>query len=716
MTQTPAHSAFRRTMALMVGGDQLGVVLEAIVRSVEAEAPETLCSILLLDESGTRLKLGAAPSLPEYYNAAIDGLLIGAKVGSCGTAMYLNRRVVVEDIQADPLWADFRDLAATAGLRACWSQPIQAADGSVLGAFAIYHRRVSAPGEDDFAFIEAAAELAAIAIVRQRDQERLAESEARARQAAETERAAARQLTTFFEVSLDLLCIRDMDLRFVKVNRAWEKVLGYSVEELEGASLLPLIHPDDVAASRGHMDRLQRDDQVMGFVNRYRCRDGGYRHLEWRARRVGDLVFGLARDVTDRLAFEAELNAAKQAAEAANQAKSDFLANMSHEIRTPLNGVIGVADALSKTGLTADQREMVGLITSSGATLERLVSDILDVSKIEAGRLEMEEQEFDLGHELGGLIELHQVRAHEKNLSFRCSFGPQARGVFRGDSTRLKQVLGNLLSNAVKFTAAGEVWISVDAQEPDLTGEPSRLVFEIGDTGVGFDEAAARTLFQRFSQADTTITRRFGGTGLGLSICKALVEMMGGEIAAASAPGEGSRFRVVLPLARARPLADYDAAPPPTDAGAEGALGEGWSALRVLLAEDHPTNQKVVQLILAPLGAEVVIAENGAEAVRLMHAEAFDIVLMDMQMPVMDGLAATRLIRRLEAERPNRPRTPIVMLSANAMAQHRLDAAAAGADLHIPKPVTAASLIAGLAEALEAGAAQSDPSLPRAAG
>jgi PAS domain S-box-containing protein len=555
--------------------------------------------------------------------------------------------------------------------------------------------------------------------VRQRDQERLAESEARARQAVETEREAARQLTTFFEVSLDLLCIRDMELRFVKVNRAWEQALGYSVEELEGAPLLPLIHPDDVAASRGHMDRLQSEDEVMGFVNRYRCRDGGYRHLEWRARRVGDLVFGLARDVTDRLAFEAELSAAKHAAEAANQAKSDFLANMSHEIRTPLNGVIGVADALSKTALSAEQREMVSLITSSGATLERLVSDILDVSKVEAGRMEIEERVFDLGAELGSLIELHQVRAQEKNLSFRSRFGAQARGEFRGDSVRIKQVIGNLLSNAVKFTSHGEVWIAVEADEPGDAGGPCRLTFEVGDSGVGFDERAARTLFQRFSQADTTITRRFGGSGLGLSICKALVEMMGGAITAESAPGRGSRFQVVLPLARHRPLETYDAESAPAPAGgaaAERRLEAAAGALRVLLAEDHPTNQKVVQLILAPLGAEVVVAENGAEAVRIMQAERFDAVLMDMQMPVMDGLAATRLIRRLEAEHPARARTPIVMLSANAMAQHRLEALAAGADLHIPKPVTAASLIAGLAEALEGGAAQEEPGLPHATG
>jgi PAS domain S-box-containing protein len=696
-------------MTLMAAGNQLAVVLEAIALSVEAEAQNTLCSILLLDETGQRLTLGAGPSLPDDYNAAIEGVAIGPNVGSCGTAAFLNQRVIVEDIQADPLWANFKDLAAEAGLRACWSQPIRRAGGDVLGTFAIYHRRIQAPVAEDIAFIESAAELAAIAIVRQREQEDLARSEARALRALQIETDTARDLTTFFEVSLDMLCIRDMDLRFVKVNRAWEKALGYSIADLEGAPMLPLIHPDDVAASDGHMQRLFVEDEVMGFVNRYRHRDGHYRHLEWRARRVGDMVFGVARDVTERLALDAEMSAARQAAEAANQAKTDFLANMSHEIRTPLNGVIGVVGALSQTDLTPAQREMVALIETSGATLERLVSDILDLSKIEAGRLEIEQRVFDLRRELDGLIELHQLRAQEKNLSFKASYAEHARGEFHGDSTRIKQVLGNLLSNAVKFTTIGEVRLAIDVTEPDLPGQPCLMTFEVADTGIGFDAETGATLFQRFNQADTTITRRFGGTGLGLSICRSLAEMMGGEITAQSAPGRGSLFRVAIPLARHGSVEACDAGSVGLGREANPAGGRPLSGrdnpLRILLAEDHPTNQKVVELILAPYGFEITIVENGALAVEAMRAGTFDLVLMDMQMPVMDGLAATRTIRQDESCRADRTHTPIVMLSANAMSQHRMDAMAAGADLHVAKPVTAEALIAGVGEALEMSAA-----------
>ncbi|WP_372783054.1 ATP-binding protein [Phenylobacterium sp.] len=710
MSRTSAHSTFRRTMALMAAGNQLAVILDAVALSVEAEAPDTLCSILLLDDSGRRLTLGAGSSLPVDYNAAIEGLEIGPNAGSCGTAVFLGRRVIVEDIRTDPLWADFKDLAAAAGLRACWSQPIHGSAGEVLGALAIYHRQVSAPGAEDIGFIESAAELAAIAILRQREQDELARSQARALAAVQIEKDTASNFTTFFEVSLDMLCIRDSDFKFVRVNRAWEKVLGYSIAELEGASMLPLVHPDDIGETHGHMERMRVEDEVMGFVNRYRHRDGRYRHLEWRARRVGDMVFGVARDVTERLALEAEMSAAKQAAEAANQAKSDFLANMSHEIRTPLNGVIGVVDALGRTELTPAQREMVALIESSGVTLERLVSDILDISKIEAGRLEIEQRVFDLQDEFASLIDLHQVRAQEKNLSFRAGFGPRARGEFHGDSTRIKQVLGNLLSNAVKFTAAGEVRLTIDAEDPGGPGQPCRVTFEVSDTGVGFDSAAAAGLFQRFSQADTTITRRFGGTGLGLSISKALVEMMGGEITAQSTAGRGSRFRVTVPLPRNQALEAYDAGltavRPDAALASAQQMADRAAPLRILLAEDHPTNQKVVQLILAPYGAEITIVENGAEAVEAMRTGAFDLVLMDTQMPVMDGLAATRAIRRDEESLGGAPRTPIVMLSANAMAQHRLDALDAGADLHLAKPVTAAALIGGIGEALEMQAAR----------
>uniref|UniRef100_UPI0030F49260 PAS domain-containing hybrid sensor histidine kinase/response regulator n=1 Tax=Phenylobacterium sp. TaxID=1871053 RepID=UPI0030F49260 len=500
----------------------------------------------------------------------------------------------------------------------------------------------------------------------------------------------ADDLSTFFDVSLDMLCIRDAAGCFVRVSPSWTTVLGWTPDELIGKPLLPLIHPDDVPATADLMASILSDGEIVGFVNRYRHRDGRYRQLEWRARLSGDQVFAVARDVTDRVAAEAEMKAAHAAAEAANQAKTDFLANMSHEIRTPLNGVIGVVAALAQTELSADQSEMVGLIETSGLTLERLVSDILDLSKIEAGRLEIETAPFDLSEALEGVLQINRLKADEKGLTFAADFDETARGEFLGDAVRLKQVVGNLLSNAVKFTDQGGVRLRVGVAEDG--DAPACLTVEVRDTGVGFDAAAGAGLFQRFSQADATITRRFGGTGLGLSICKAIVEIMGGEISASSEPGRGSLFRASFPLPRVRALADYDAQP--ANDAAQAPLAR-VDALRVLLAEDHPINQKVVQLILAPLGAEITVAEDGAQALAAFKVGVFNLVLMDMQMPVMDGLTATMALRDEERRRGG-PRTPIIMLSANAMTQHRRDAMAAGADHHIAKPITAHLLMDGI--------------------
>ncbi|MNE33777.1 Autoinducer 2 sensor kinase/phosphatase LuxQ [compost metagenome] len=283
------------------------------------------------------------------------------------------------------------------------------------------------------------------------------------------------------------------------------------------------------------------------------------------------------------------------------------------------------------------------------------------------------------------------MRAEDKGLGFHVERAANARGAFIGDSVRISQILGNLLSNAVKFTNEGAVTVRFALSEGD--GAPTLLTLEVEDTGVGFDTDHAAQLFQRFSQADASITRRFGGTGLGLSICRSLTEMMGGRIEGASTPDVGSRFRVELPLPRAQSLRDYDA----RDAAACAAGPQPSRLLRVLLAEDHPVNQRVVQLILAGHVAELVTVDDGAQAVAAFEAQPFDVVLMDMQMPRMDGLSATRAIRALEAARPHAPRTPILMLSANAMAEHRDAARDAGADLHLAKPVTGRDLLTALA-------------------
>ena len=506
-------------------------------------------------------------------------------------------------------------------------------------------------------------------------------------------------LNTFFDVSLDLLVVRDLDGTVIKASRSWFTALGYRPQEMEGLGLMRLVHPDDLPATLNSIIEVENrspGDPVLGQTNRYRHKSGHYVSLEWRAQRLGDRIYGVARDVTEKVTAERALLAAKTAAEVASRAKSDFLANMSHEIRTPLNGVIGILDALKQTPLSPAQVEMVDLISASGVTLERLVSDILDVSKIEAGQLAIETCPFDLDDALGSPLEVMRLRAEAKGVAFKIERAADARGVFIGDSTRIRQILTNLLANAVKFTGEGAVTarILLTLEQDGQTW----LNVEIEDTGIGFDADHVDRLFSRFSQADSSITRRFGGTGLGLSICHSLTEMMGGAIDAVSTPGMGSRFSVRLPLTRAASLADYDA-----QRGSVSPL-DVWTKrpLRVLLAEDHPINQRVVQLILADPSVELIIVDDGAQAVIAFENAPFDVVLMDMQMPGMDGLTATRAIRQLEASRAANAHTPIVMLSANAMAEHRAQALDAGADIHVSKPITAASLMAGIHSVLAA--------------
>ncbi|RZI99679.1 MAG: response regulator [Brevundimonas sp.] len=515
--------------------------------------------------------------------------------------------------------------------------------------------------------------------------------------------ADALAISTFFDVSLDLLVIRELDGRVVQASPSWETVLGWRPDEMAGRPLLRMLHPDDQIATLESVVEVENrgpNDPVVGFINRYLHKDGGFRTLEWRARRVGDRIYGVARDVSDRVAAERELLEAKAAAEVANQAKTDFLANMSHEIRTPLNGVIGLIGALAQSELKPEQRELVALIEQSGVTLERLVSDILDVAKIEAGHLDFAIGDMDLERELDGVIDTARIKAEAKGLLFHVERGPGARGDFLGDATRIRQVLSNLLSNAIKFTPEGQVSVSIEVADDMPEPGVAQLTLTVRDTGVGFDAAAGEALFQRFSQADSTITRRFGGTGLGLSICRSLVEIMSGEITAESVLGKGSCFTVNIPLSRTRSVDAHDAAndaararaadPGPVAVGPSPWIGR--QPLRVLLAEDHPVNQRVVQAILSGGGMQVTTVDDGAQAVEAFTANEYDVILMDMQMPVMDGLTATRAIRELEQSQ-GRARTPLIMLSANAMARHVQDAADAGADSHLAKPITPGALM-----------------------
>jgi PAS domain S-box-containing protein len=516
-----------------------------------------------------------------------------------------------------------------------------------------------------------------------------------------------RKLEVAIEASGDGLFELDLARSEVRVSRTWAAMLGYSADEVSGPvqNWRAFVHPDDLQLlDDAYRDHFAGKTPHTTVEHRMLCKDGSTKWVLARGRLVERTasgkpkrIVGTTMDLTSRKALEHELEAARDAAEAANQAKSAFLANMSHEIRTPLNGVIGTAGALARRPLGPEEREMVALIQSSGQVLDRLLCDILDQAKIEAGHFELAIAPFDLRREIETAAELMRARADEKGVAFRVAYGETARGLFEGDAVRLRQIVSNLASNAIKFTTNGGVGIAVEVSEPGRRGGPSLLTIEVTDTGIGIDTEAARRLFARFSQADGSISRRFGGTGLGLAICKTLVELMDGHIAARSEPGVGSTFTVRVPLARTIPLAEYDR--PEFAAAAEAATcgpdAQAMGPLRILLAEDHPTNQRVVQLILEPAGVELTMVGNGAEAVEAFGPGLFDLILMDMQMPLMDGLSATSEIRRREREAGAAP-VPIAMLTANAMREHAAQAAEAGADHLIAKPITPESLVEGV--------------------
>jgi two-component system, sensor histidine kinase len=410
------------------------------------------------------------------------------------------------------------------------------------------------------------------------------------------------------------------------------------------------------------------EDAPLEVVQLSEAFGGAMTRLEHASATLRDTLQDLDRRVQVRTE---ELAEATARAERANAAKSQFLANMSHEIRTPLNGVIGIADVLHRTPLDEDQREMVDTIRSSGTVLMAVINDILDYSKIEAGRMTFERAPFSLRDTLDDVVRVLAPAADPKGLRLTMALEGDVPALVVGDRVRLSQILLNVAGNAVKFTDRGDVAMVARRSEAD------RIRIEVRDTGIGIAPDRLPFIFDAFEQADTSTTRRFGGTGLGLAICRRLAEQMGGALTAKSVPGEGSVFSLELPLPAASPVPAPVVDP---DTPAAAALPH-----RVLVAEDNPVNQRVMQLSLTRLGVETDLAADGVEALAALERQAYAVVMMDVQMPTVDGLEATRQVRA----NPARYGTPwIIALTAHALDEHRDECAAAGMNDYLSKPVT----------------------------
>jgi PAS domain S-box-containing protein len=515
----------------------------------------------------------------------------------------------------------------------------------------------------------------------------------------EAEAAALRQ-QEMTEQILDQLPIpvflKDREGRFVRFNRKFlqysrftrEQILGKRIEEFASPNWSMITHKEDEQAWRtGQMVTSERrlnnvDPPIDLLVNRIVITSGGESFL-----------LGFSIDISEPRAAREAMQRAVESAEAASRAKGEFLANMSHEIRTPMNGILGMTELVLESNLTPGQREDLALVKASADALLTIINDVLDFSKVEAGKLDIEEVPFNLRQFANDTLRSMGLRAQQKGLELRLDLPDNLPATVRGDPGRLRQVLLNLLGNAIKFTQAGTVTLSLRAGQHEA--EHCDIEFAVSDTGIGIPSEKRAMIFEPFSQVDGSTTREYGGTGLGLTICRRLVILMQGEIELASEPGAGSTFSFTLPMRLAGAHVEGQALPQPElqplvqplETAPAGAAGdEEGAGLRILLAEDNPVNQRLAVRLLERMGHRIVLVDNGQAAVeRITSGAAYDLVLMDVQMPVLDGLSATRYVRQWEQRHGGH--VPIIAMTARAMQGDRERCLEAGMDDYLSKPI-----------------------------
>ncbi len=654
----------------------------------------------------------------DEFESITSTRVFGPGIGLPGRVWSTAQPAWIPDVVHDPNFPR-APAAERAGLHGAFGFPILRGS-TVLAVMEFFAREVRQPDTDLLGMLGAVGSQIGLFVDRKRAEE---------------------ELDRFFTISLDLQCIATFDGYFTRVNPAWQRTLGYSSEELVARPFLDFVHPDDRESTIAAMSALKTGVRISDFENRYRARDGSYKWLLWNAAPFSELgsIYADARDITERKRTEdalkrhgqemeaarreqqdnaerlaqlvRELEVAKRVAEEATAAKGEFLANMSHEIRTPMNGIIGMTELALRTKLTVRQREYLRSVQHSAEALLTLINDILDFSKIEARRLSLERVTFDLRETVEEAVRLLAPRAHEKGLELACHIQPDVPETVVSDPGRLRQVLLNLVGNAIKFTEHGEVVVTVEVQE--ARGSAAALHFTVSDTGIGIPAEKQWQIFGAFVQADASTTRRYGGSGLGLTISAQLVELMGGRVWLESEAGRGSRFHFV---------ARVGVQPPEREPALSADLQNlrvlivddhpvNRRRLRILVAEDNPANQKLVLALLKRQGHTVTLANNGQEAVAKAARGAFDLILMDVQMPLMSGLEATAAIRAQESAAPGR-HVPIMAMTAHAMAGDRETCLQAGMDGYVSKPIRLEELLASI-DVMSGASAAPAPRLPR---
>lgn len=495
------------------------------------------------------------------------------------------------------------------------------------------------------------------------------------------------EVQRFFNLAVDLFCIASREGFLMRTSRSFTSTLGYSESELKAIPFIELVHPEDRKRTIDEIDFILRGGTSRNFENRYRKKTGEFVTLSWVATfdAESQLIYAAAKDVTDKILLERNLLESQIEAEK-SKAKDIFLANMSHEIRTPLNAIIGFNDILSQTALTEEQRKNVDFIGNASKKLSVLINDILDISKLENGKLDLEHAPFRLEETAKQVVQMYSAIAKSKGVKLLFSFDQEIPEVIIGDETRLSQILLNLISNAIKFTEKGSVELRI--LETQRTSNTASVFFEVRDTGIGIDKEKQQLIFERFTQAESYTTRVYGGTGLGLNIVRSLVGLHHGVLQVESQPGLGSKFSFTL---------EYPIATEQEKKLLEGPVMESalnrLADMSILLVEDNEHNQILAETYLLKHKAEVDIASNGKIALEMLKKKTYHAILMDIQMPIMDGISTTQVLRNdLKIE------TPIIACSAHAMASERMKCKEAGMNEYISKPYTEESLISVLAK------------------